>query len=288
MAEFKGFDFKQSNKAEIGINQKGRIDTATLIVSLDGSGDFETIQDAIDNMPTTGGLIKIKEGTYYIDTTLTITTAGIALIGSGLQTTLQAVTGLSTILEIGALGTKIEALNFGGLGGEDIDGIKFTSLKEYVTIKNCNFAGLRRCIDFQGDYCQIQSNLFQWCDEGVRITNGNYSNINDNVYEYFSEFARDGKFIVVADAPTNIAIKGNVGNPLEFYTGTSGASRISIVGNCGATTSTISIAEDNAILTGNITGNVTLESTSSNCVVVGNHTQSITDNGTSNTIANNE
>lgn len=45
----------------------------TFIVADDGSGDFDNIQDAINALPSTGGEIFIKEGTYLIDTSKKLT-----------------------------------------------------------------------------------------------------------------------------------------------------------------------------------------------------------------------
>jgi len=56
---------------------------ATKVVATDGTGDFTDIQSAIDDLPSTGGVVYIKEGTYDISTGLTITTANVALIGAG-------------------------------------------------------------------------------------------------------------------------------------------------------------------------------------------------------------
>jgi len=58
----------------------------TRLVAVDGSGDFETIQDAIDDLPTGGGVVYIKEGTYTITSSITITSSNVSLIGTGYAT----------------------------------------------------------------------------------------------------------------------------------------------------------------------------------------------------------
>lgn len=73
---------------------------ATAVVATDGTGDFTDIQAAIDSLPAGGGVVYIKEGTYTITTTLTITSDNIALIGAGKASKIQAGSNL-IILEIG-------------------------------------------------------------------------------------------------------------------------------------------------------------------------------------------
>jgi parallel beta-helix repeat protein len=70
---------------------------ATKIVATDGSGNFEDIQSAIDDLPSGGGVVYIKEGTYEISTSLLIRNDNTALIGAGKSTQLK-VSGTSNNL----------------------------------------------------------------------------------------------------------------------------------------------------------------------------------------------
>ncbi len=42
------------------------------VVALDGTGDFDDIEEAINALPSSGGTIFIKDGTYTITNTITI------------------------------------------------------------------------------------------------------------------------------------------------------------------------------------------------------------------------
>ena len=66
---------------------KGQYSVATKIVAADGSGDFEDIQEAINDLPSTGGVVYIKEGTYSVKK-ITFPYDHISLIGSGPSTKL--------------------------------------------------------------------------------------------------------------------------------------------------------------------------------------------------------
>lgn len=59
---------------------------ATNVVATDGTGDFTTIQAAIDDLPTGGGVVYIKEGTYSISTAIEIQKSNAALFGAGAAT----------------------------------------------------------------------------------------------------------------------------------------------------------------------------------------------------------
>ena len=59
---------------------------ATLVVATDGTGDYTDIQTAIDNLPATGGCIYVKEGTYTITASITITSSNVSIIGCGAGT----------------------------------------------------------------------------------------------------------------------------------------------------------------------------------------------------------
>lgn len=75
---------------------KGQYAVATKIVAADGSGDFEDIQSAINDLPSSGGVVYLKEGTYEITTTIFLPD-NTALIGSGPSTILKFPSGTGAI-----------------------------------------------------------------------------------------------------------------------------------------------------------------------------------------------
>lgn len=62
--EGEGFRFRHSTKANQGIEQAKRIETASIVVATDESGDFQSIQEAINSLDDKGGYIQIKEGDF--------------------------------------------------------------------------------------------------------------------------------------------------------------------------------------------------------------------------------
>lgn len=59
------------------------VTVGTLVVATDGSGDYTTIQEAIDNLPTGGGVVYVKEGTYTITAVLSFPQGKVSVVGSG-------------------------------------------------------------------------------------------------------------------------------------------------------------------------------------------------------------
>jgi len=61
-----------------------------LIVAADGSGDYTTIQAAIDALPAAGGEIHIKPGTYVVSARVNINKDNVKVVGSGKSTQIQS------------------------------------------------------------------------------------------------------------------------------------------------------------------------------------------------------
>ena len=59
---------------------------ATRVLALDGTGDFTDIQSAIDDLPSGGGVVYIREGTYTISSTISITKSNVTIKGAGNST----------------------------------------------------------------------------------------------------------------------------------------------------------------------------------------------------------
>lgn len=97
---------------------KTKFSVATKIVAANGTGDFNDIQGAVDSLPSTGGVVYVKEGTYSISTYLNIIKANVSIIGSGISCRV-----LSTAAEYAAIvianNFRIENIL---LDGDDIGG----------------------------------------------------------------------------------------------------------------------------------------------------------------------
>ncbi len=87
----------------------GRV-VATAVVATDGSGDFTDIQTAIDSLPSTGGVVFVKEGLYQIDNSLQFPFDNISLVGTGRSTTIEQTETTSNLIFIEKNGIRIQDL----------------------------------------------------------------------------------------------------------------------------------------------------------------------------------
>ena len=113
-----GGDDPGNDRTNIYIPKFADIDTrvATVVVAIDGSGDFTDIQDGIDALPSEGGLVFVKNGTYTISAGLVIAKSNVTLEGQGASTLFQAGVGLNDyILKIGDGASSYSKINIKGI-----------------------------------------------------------------------------------------------------------------------------------------------------------------------------
>jgi hypothetical protein len=95
---------------------------STLVVDINGQGDYTDLQDAIDHLPATGGKIFVKAGVYPITSTITIKTSNIQIQGEGMGITVfvgdSAMTGNTPAMEAfnATFGTARKLVNSTVLG----------------------------------------------------------------------------------------------------------------------------------------------------------------------------
>ncbi|MCK5609475.1 right-handed parallel beta-helix repeat-containing protein [Candidatus Pacearchaeota archaeon] len=76
--------FGHNNTFDEGINKRGiRAGGATIVLALDGSGDAESVKEAINMLPSAGGLIFVKEGIYDFSVQITLNKSNVSFVGVG-------------------------------------------------------------------------------------------------------------------------------------------------------------------------------------------------------------
>lgn len=114
---------------------KGQYSVATKIVAIDGSGDFEDIQEAISSLPSGGGVVYVKEGIYTLSTAL-IMGSNTRLVGSGYSTEIK-VPGSGGGISINSSNILIDSIRFTGAGANS-EHLVFSGDSE-IQIKSCWF-----------------------------------------------------------------------------------------------------------------------------------------------------
>ncbi len=151
-----------------------RIGQASVIVSLDGSGDTDSIIEAMKMLPPTGGTVFLKAGTYNLTESIIINKPNIQLIGEGRAAHLknvnnQRVIWIDEVPNILISGLKIEGDKAAGSvnDGIYIDGSNQTIIQDCF-ITNCGAHG----IHFPGLSNQIHllnNEAFDCAENGFEI-----------------------------------------------------------------------------------------------------------------------
>lgn len=111
-------EWAQGTKFELLVTAKLFDDFQTrteVVVATDGSGDYNTdgtadqteIQEAIDNLPASGGIVRLKQGTYTISAAISILKSNVTLEGEGASTVIKMAnaTNLDYMIAVGNGGT---------------------------------------------------------------------------------------------------------------------------------------------------------------------------------------
>ncbi|MFW6172682.1 MAG: hypothetical protein ACOC5T_02955 [Elusimicrobiota bacterium] len=281
-----GFNFSHSEKANIGIKEISKIETATIIVANDGTGDFETLQEAINTISNSGGYIQIKEGTFEVSTTINIP-ENISIRGAGNKTRFLRSGSITNIFQI--TGNNVEILNLtiegtdtGGAGSSQV-GILMDESSTILNqvIKNCEFKKLGYGIKVKADSSIISNNIFRQTLTGIEITKSfGALSLNSNLFDYFN----GGEIAISSNGMNFGSIVNNTGFVTIGFTGSSSDYDISLIGNNFTENGDITFEGDRSNISGNTFSDITLTSNSSlNSVMANKIHGSVTDNGTSNT-----
>jgi len=177
-----------------------------LIVAQDGSGDFTDIQTAIDALPSTGGEVFVKEGTYNIDTEITIPNDDITIRGAGFSTNINGTANIDIFSVSAKTRVTFDRLRFTD-SSNTITAIDISGASSFCKIFNCIFSSMfARAINIAGTDHLVQDNV---CDSsgthGISIS-GSRNRILNNI----STGAANGNGILVAGDSTFSIIRGNI------------------------------------------------------------------------------
>jgi parallel beta-helix repeat protein len=321
-SDFSGFG-NSDGDVEIKYSSDKKI-TTSVVVAQDGTGDYDNLRDAINELPQEGGQIFVKKGFYELDNLIIGTHDYVSIIGEGPNSILLcATTGANvTAVTIGSVADRDKYVSFENLCLDYSQGANNFFLQSvtntFLKIKNCYIYGpvpvaassckfinstagrgqMENCFTYRGgfsievkDYWRINNNLLQ-----ARILVGSYCIVSNNT---------------IKNAETNFTHGIETGNDYNIFEGNylescgmwaeNGTNNSVIKGNIciGSTAHGIHIHEesDNNIIMGNICrdndrGIYIEHNTNDKNIVVGNiclnnDTANYTDGGTNTTAANN-
>jgi len=199
--------FSHSQDFEQGLG-KIRKGAGTFVVALDGSGDFSDIQEAINALPSTGGNIFIKEGTYIIKDRIRINKGNIKLEGTNDGTIIKTTGGAGFVIYITADNNKISNLKVINQY-DNQTAIGSNAGRTNLSIENCHIEGTKASflntagISLSGSNSRITNCFIKDCSgNGIEILSMNNGII--------SNCTMDGNYTgIFTDGTTNCAIIGN-------------------------------------------------------------------------------
>jgi parallel beta-helix repeat protein len=115
-----------------------KVGSATLIVDVNGKGDYTDIQSALNALPAGGGKILVKEGTYNIAATITIPISNVAIIGSGYATEIKSTGNFNVFYADTKSNLIFEKLQINGSGAPNNQNRGFN-------LTNCNYVYIKDC-----------------------------------------------------------------------------------------------------------------------------------------------
>lgn len=279
-----------------------------VVVSLDGKGDFDNIQSAIDNLPSGGGEVFIRPGTYVLASGISISSDNVTITGSGPSTVLQTSDNIPLISINGNFAT-VQNLKIIGANNNSYaanQGVLLSNSTSTSQVLSCNISDCFSGISLQDcSKCLIRYNQTTSNCSGIRGNLAVQCDISNN--QSYNN-VRHGIQLVSTLTPnlisSNLTTNNNL-NGIYLY----GSSKTTIIDNTILSNNSnneswqggISIAQDsnqNNILSNGVLNNKTYEViiNDSNCnsnLINGNnlagtdHIASISDSGTDTQIAHN-
>jgi len=170
--------FPHSKRLEQG-GGKVRFCQGTYVVSKDGTGDYSSVKDALDDISSSGGCVYIKEG-IYLEPALTLS-SNVSLIGSGMSTIIRAKSGVSNLITIGSSSANvvIENIRFDGqhVSGSTAIFADSSIFGQKNVIRNCFFISWNFGLRFANIYSWLVcGNIFDDCFVSIKFTGECYAN----------------------------------------------------------------------------------------------------------------
>lgn len=210
-------DTRNSPKfSTIVIGPSSNTDSADYDYVTDGTADDVQIQAAIDSLPTNGGSILLREGSYVISTTITISKNGVTIMGVGTGTRITCASNFnSSFFKLGHASTNyydctIESIYFDGnkanVSGSSnvlIDNHTFTVPINRTKIRNCVFYNFEDYgVKVKTSYTEIYNNFFlDW--QASSADYAIYGEANGKILVYNNIFSGDGAIIYTCGSIEN-------------------------------------------------------------------------------------
>lgn len=287
VAGLPGYPRKFSDKFRFTKYRSEETPVSTVIVALDGTGDHDDILAAINSLPSTGGKVLVKPGTYIVNGKISSSKNNVHLAGSGkVSTTLIAKTNLNDgLINLTGASCSIRDITF--------DGNKANQTS--VSTRVVNFLSENGAI-FN---CEIKNGFFSGLSvsesEPITVSNNHIHNNDRNGLQFLGDDHLISNNIIENNELVGILVfrpnidRANILNNIIRDNGEDGIYIQGLIDSSGADNMLI----DSNKITGNGLFGITIQHASSvgniitNNVLTGNSSGPIDDNGTDTQIGHN-
>ena len=203
-----------------GIRERGiREGQATVVVALDGSGDAESVQEGIKMLPSTGGVVYVKNGVYEISDTITFGKANVTLFGTGRATQIKLKVALADNSSLIDMQTNsyvtVESVYINGNNlGTSTDGIRIGNATGCIVrncyVENCTDIGIiANAVTTSDIFTLITGNIIKDCEHGILLLNSSKCVVSGN-----HSYSNNGIGIAVQNSgstnPNSVIVSNNV------------------------------------------------------------------------------
>ena len=193
MEKIKGLSGLFEKRFMKGISMRGGEEGIVIIVAQDGSGDFDNIKEAVDELKQAkGGKIIIKEGDYNISLKINLETENSIIEGQGEGTNLIGAAGIGAVFELNNNKIRVKNMKF-TVGGTSVftnAGIRtHTVVCNDCEISNCYFTGVVATSShgiyllYSGENTKILNNTFDGLTRGITMQGASGSVVIGNLFK---------------------------------------------------------------------------------------------------------
>lgn len=168
--------------ATIVVAASNSVDTSRADYVCDGTDDEVEINQAVDDLSSTGGTVKLLEGTYEISDTIVLDYDYINIVGNGWGTILNNDSDGVMFFRIDETYCSVKDLKISGSGSYDATGQEAIEVNNYTgdhfTLDNVWIYGSARrgiWIEDGCDYIRIIDCYFSNCQDDAIFAEGNYT-----------------------------------------------------------------------------------------------------------------
>jgi len=227
MLDEEDFNLFASRRSVLGSDYKtGRGRGYSVVVSALGRGDYESIQEAVDDLPysVAGGLIYVDDGVYYLPSTLTLDRNNLEIVFSSKAVLKRKSDGAYDLIKIGNGVVRREDITLRGLVIDDISGVSASKGVVLDKVRRVKFIDCRINNTHDAPFLLDSASYHVFV---VRcITNAEFTIASNTVF--MTDCVHESDIVISGD---DVVVRGCNFSPSSFMLDDTGSNRLIFIGN---------------------------------------------------------